>query len=99
MIKLHCDARTVLTSTLLKQLKPDIEQALGVDTEAYLGKKVDPELYTANTIPLKYDDMIPLIGMPEYFIAWSGEEEDSIESQGQLAANIPVFLAPVTCGK
>lgn len=92
MIKLHCDARTELPSILLARLKPKIELALGVDTSAYLGKEIAPEDYTANTIPLKFDDMIPLKGMPGYFIAWSGEEEDSVESQGQLAESVPIFF-------
>ena len=97
MIKLHADARTELPSTVLARVKPKIEKALGVDLEAYTGKPVkntdDPyaEL-TAGTIPIKYDDIIPLKDKPGYFIAWSGESEDSADATAQLAANIPLYF-------
>jgi multidrug efflux pump subunit AcrB len=92
MIKLNCDPRTELASSFLNRIKPKVELALGVDTKAYLGKKVPVEEYNANTIPIKYDDRIPLKGMPEYFISWAGEAEDSAESQQQLGDYIPVFF-------
>jgi multidrug efflux pump subunit AcrB len=92
MIKVHADAREGLPSELLARVKPKIEQALGVDTETYLGRKVSPEQYTADTIPIKDDDIIPLKDKPGYFIAWSGEAEDSAESTSQLAASIPIFF-------
>jgi multidrug efflux pump subunit AcrB len=92
MIKVHADAREGLPSEVLDRVKPKIEQALGVDAEAYLGKKVDPENYTAGTIPIKYDDIIPLKGKPGYFIAWSGEGEDSADATTQLAASIPIYF-------
>ncbi|MGI9537145.1 MAG: efflux RND transporter permease subunit [Desulfocapsaceae bacterium] len=92
-IKIHFDTRSGLPSELFAKLKPEIEQALGVDLEAYggrtFGKKGE---YTANTIPIKYDDIIPLKGKPGYFIAWGGEAEDSSDSQKQLAANIPLYF-------
>jgi multidrug efflux pump subunit AcrB len=92
MIKVHADAREGFPSEVLGRVKPKIEQALGVDAEAYLGKKVDPENYTAGTIPIKYDDIIPLKGKPGYFIAWSGEAEDSANATTQLAASIPIYF-------
>ncbi|BBO69471.1 multidrug transporter AcrB [Desulfosarcina alkanivorans] len=92
MIKMHCDARTQLPSQLFARLKPKIEQALGVDTEAYLGKAVAPEQYTAETIKVKYDDIIPLKDMPGYFMAWSGEAEDSADAQRKLGDYIPIFF-------
>jgi multidrug efflux pump subunit AcrB len=92
MIKMHCDARTELPSILFERIKPKVEQALGVDTEAYLGAEVNPENYGANTIKVKYDDIIPLKGMPGYFMAWSGEAEDSADSQSKLADYIPIFF-------
>ena len=92
MIKVHADARTGLPSEVLQRVKPKIEQALGVDVQAYLGKSVDPDKYTANTIPIKYDDIIPLKDKPGYFIAWSGEAEDSGDSIAQLGKSIPVYF-------
>jgi multidrug efflux pump subunit AcrB len=92
MIKVHADSRTGLPSDLLARVKPDIEQALGVDTQAYSGRSVTPAQYSAGTIPIRADDMIPLKGKPGYFIAWSGEAEDSAESTAQLGASIPIFF-------
>jgi multidrug efflux pump subunit AcrB len=97
MIKIHCDARTGLNSTVLNRIKPRIEQALGVDVAAYLGKEFGPDEdpfanYDANTIPIKYDDVIPLKDMPGYFIAWSGEAEDSADATKKLGASIPIYF-------
>jgi len=92
MIKLHADAREGFSDDLLNRIKPKLEQALMADTEAYLGKIVAPEKYTANTIPIKYDDMIPIKGHPGYFMAWGGEAEDSADAQQKLADNIPIYF-------
>ncbi len=94
MIKLHADPRgDVLPAELMARVKPRIEQALGVDLEAYRGKPLEEgEKWTASTIPIKYDDILPLKGKPGYFMAWGGELEDSSDSQAQLAANIPVYF-------
>lgn len=92
-IKIHTDAREGLPSELLARLKPQIEQALGVDLQTYSGKSLQAgKEYTASTIPVKYDDIIPLKGKPGYFIAWGGEVEDSSDSTAQLAANIPLYF-------
>ena len=90
MIKIHADARTELPSQLLARVKPKIEKALGVDYEAYLGKM--PKKIDADTIAVKYDDIIPLKGKPGYFIAWSGEAEDSADATSQLAGSIPIYF-------
>jgi multidrug efflux pump subunit AcrB len=97
MIKIHCDARTGLNSTLLNRIKPEIERALNVDVGAYLGKDFGPDEdpfanYDANTIPIKYDDIIPLKDMPGYFIAWSGEAEDSADATKKLSQSIPIYF-------
>jgi multidrug efflux pump subunit AcrB len=92
MIKVHADARLGFPSEVLDRVKPKIEQALGVDTETYLGQKIDPQKYTASTVPIKYDDIIPLKDKPGYFIAWSGEAEDSADATTQLAASIPIYF-------
>lgn len=93
-IKVHFDTRSGLPSELFAKMKPQIEQALGVDVEAYGGRTIGKRggEYTASTIPMKYDDIIPLKGKPGYFIAWGGEAEDSTDSQTQLAANIPLYF-------
>jgi len=92
MITLHCDARTELPSVLFARLKPKIEQALDVDYASYLGKEIDPHVITAGTIPVIYDDMIPIKGMPGYFMAWAGDAEDSADAQKQLGSGIPLFF-------
>jgi multidrug efflux pump subunit AcrB len=97
MIKIHCDARTELNSIVLNRIKPKIEQALGVDVGAYLGKEFGPDQdpfakYSATTIPIKYDDIIPLKDMAGYFIAWSGEAEDSADATKKLSESIPIFF-------
>jgi len=93
MIKIHADPKTELPAQLFARVKPEIEQLLGVDVAAYRGRPLKKgEKYTANTIPLKYDDIIPIKGKPGYFIAWGGELEDSADSTKQLAANIPIYF-------
>ena len=92
-IKLHADAKEGLPSELLARIKPKIEQALGADAEAYTGKPLkEGQAYTASTIPVKYDDIIPLKGMPGYFMAWGGEVEDSADSTKQIAENVPIYF-------
>ncbi len=93
MIKIHADPKTELPAQLFARVKPKIEQLLGVDLAAYRGTPLKKgEKYTASTIPLKYDDIIPIKGKPGYFIAWGGELETSADSQRQLAANIPLYF-------
>ena len=92
-IKVHADPREGLPSELLSRVKPKIEQALGVDIETYKGQPwKEGSEYTASTIPVKYDDIIPLKGKPGYFIAWGGEVEDSSDATAQLAASIPIYF-------
>jgi multidrug efflux pump subunit AcrB len=93
MIKLHADARLGLPSEVMKRVKPKIEQALGVDVEQYLGRPLRRnQEFGANTIPIKYDDIVPLKDKPGYFIAWSGEAEDQADSQKKLGESIPIFF-------
>ena len=74
-------------------VRPKIEKALGVGVETYLGSTVNPDdNYTAGTPPKKYDDIVPLKDQPGYFIAWSGEAEDSADATTQLAASIPIYF-------
>ena len=92
-IKIHFDTREGLPSELFARLKPQIELALGADLAVYSGKSVpEDQPYTASSIPVKYDDIIPLKGNPGYFMAWGGEAEDSADSTAQLAANIPLYF-------
>ena len=97
MIKLHCDARTGLSSELFLRLKPKIEKALNIDLARYSGVSTQPGVdplstLTAKTIPVKKDDMIPLKDMSGYSISWSGEAEDSADSQTQLGESIPIYF-------
>jgi multidrug efflux pump subunit AcrB len=97
MIKIHCDARTELPSELLNRIKPKIEKELNVDVLSYLGKAGSSDEYpwekhNAGTIPVNYDDIIPIKDMPGYFIAWDGDAENSADAQKQLGASIPIFF-------
>ncbi len=92
-IKVHADPRQGLPSELLNSIKPKIEEALGVDFATAAGptfKEGSP--ITAATIPILYDDIIPIKGKPGYFIAWGGEAEDSSDATTQLAASIPIYF-------
>jgi len=93
MIKVHADPRTELPTQLFERAKPRIEQLLGVDVAVARGTALkDKELHTAATIPLRYDDILPIKGKPGYFIAWGGELEDSADSTRQLSENIPLYF-------
>jgi multidrug efflux pump subunit AcrB len=94
-MKIHCDPIVGLPSELFAQIKPEIEQALGVDLELYYGRSYgdeDPyENYDAATIPIKDQDQIPL-KKHGYTMAWGGEAEDSARAMGGLAVSLPVFF-------
>ena len=93
MIKLHADARLGLPSEVMARVKPKVEQALGVDVEQYLGKPLGRnQKFGADTIPVKYDDIIPLKDKPGYFISWSGEAEDSADAKYKLGQSIPIYF-------
>ena len=93
MIKVHADPRTELPAQLFERAKPRIEQLLGVDVAVARGTALkEKELHTAATIPLRYDDILPIKGKPGYFIAWGGELEDSADSTKQLSENIPLYF-------
>jgi multidrug efflux pump subunit AcrB len=83
-----------LPSELFQRIKPQIEQALNVDVGAYFGRQMENpfEGYTANTIPVKNLDRMPIKDKPGYYIAWGGEAEDTARAQGALAKSIPIFL-------
>jgi len=93
-IRFHCDPAGELPSELMARIKPQIEQALGVDLAAYTGDpdaEADLKQYDAATLPILYRDQIPLKDRPGYFIAWGGEDEESALATGNLAKVLPVF--------
>ncbi len=92
MLKLHADVKTGLPSEMLTRVKPKIEQALGADVAQKIGHDVQPEEWTAATIPVKENDQILLKGKPGYYIAWGGEVEDSARSKASLGKTIPIFF-------
>jgi multidrug efflux pump subunit AcrB len=95
-VRIHADAAQELPSELLARIKPRIEKELNVDIDAYFGRSFgeDPFAnYTASTIPIRFMDLIPLKGLPGYYMAWGGESEDSAKAQGYLAASFPIFIA------
>jgi len=92
-IKIHCDPPSgMLPSDLFKIIKPKIEQALGVDVSAYYGKALPKGAkYTASTIPVTFNDQIPLKNAG-YTMAWGGEAEDSAKGQSYIMGSIPKFF-------
>ncbi len=97
-IKVHCDPPAgMLASDLFRIIKPEIEKALKVDVATYYGRQAgegaDPwKDYTAATIPVKFNDHIPLMDPPGYTMAWGGEAEDSAKGTSYIMASIPKFL-------
>ncbi|HML94158.1 MAG TPA: efflux RND transporter permease subunit [Thermodesulfobacteriota bacterium] len=97
MIKIHADPRTELPSELMARVKPEIEKALNVDVGKVTGKDFGPEDdpfkdFTHDVIPVRDADMLPLRGMPGYYIAWGGEAEDSARANAGLATKLPIFF-------
>ena len=95
-IRIHADAAQELPSELLARVKPRVEKALNVDLEAYFGRSFGDDPFanhTATTIPIRFMDLIPLKGLPGYYLAWGGEEEDSAKAQAYLATSFPIFVA------
>lgn len=97
MIKIHADPRTELPSELLARVKPEIEKALNVDVGKATGQSFGPEDnpfkdFAHDVIPIKDSDMLPLKGMPGYYMAWGGEAEDSARANAGLATKLPIFF-------
>ena len=92
MLRIHADPRRVLPSELFARVKSQVEKALGADVERKLGQPVAPDTWDRSTIPVRYDDRIPLEDMPGYFMAWGGEAEDSAKAQASLAGSVPTFF-------
>ena len=98
MLRIHADPREGLPSEVLERVKPRIEQALGVDVGAVLGRSLAPGEdpfagdYDADTLKVQYSDMWPLKDMPGYFMAWGGEPEDSAKATSRLASSVPIFF-------
>jgi multidrug efflux pump subunit AcrB len=94
-VRIHADAAGELPSELLARIKAPIEEALNVDLDAYFGRSFgdDPFAnYTASTIPIRFSDLIPLRGLPGYYLSWGGEAEDSAKAQSYLATSFPIFI-------
>ncbi len=97
MLRYHIDARDELPSQLFNRIKPKIEQALNVDLAQYFDEHFaegeDPFAgFTASTIPIIEQDIIPLKDELGYSMAWGGEAEDSARAQAALAETIPIFF-------
>jgi len=97
MIRIHADPREALPSELLNRVKPEIERALDVDLARYFSISEEAAAamwadYSAQTIPVRDTDAIPLKGMPGYFMAWGGEAEDSARATAQIAGKLPIFF-------
>jgi len=73
----------------LQDIKADIEKAVGVDVEAIAGPGVE---HTSSTIPIKYRDRLYIKDKPGYYMAWGGENEDSIKGRNSIAGSVPIFF-------
>ena len=92
-VTVHADPRQgILASVLMDRIKAEIEMALDVDTEKVIGKEVPNNKHNAGTLPINFDDQMPIKGKPGYYIAWGGEAEDSAKAQQSLFAPIPMFV-------
>lgn len=94
MLRIHADPREGLPSEVFMKVKAQIEQALGVDANAVLGRPADApvEAFDASTLKVGEDDLWPLKGKPGYYMAWGGEAEDSARANSRLAGSLPVFF-------
>lgn len=93
MLRLHFDQRSGLSSQLLADIKADVEKAVGVDVNGYLGLPADAAIeHTGKTLPVKFRDRLPIKDMPGYYMAWGGENEDAVKGASAIAASIPVFF-------
>jgi multidrug efflux pump subunit AcrB len=88
-ITVFADPIEGLASEVFTDVKVEIEKALGVDLEA-LG--VDPAAHESGSIKVEDDGLLPLAGMPGYYMAWGGQAEDSSRAQAGLASNFPPIL-------
>lgn len=91
-LKIHADQRRGLPSELFQNIKAKVELALGVDAQQAVGRTVAAEKWNHATIPVRWDDFLPIRGMPGYFMAWGGEAEDSAKATDRLSKTLPVFF-------
>ncbi len=93
MQRLHFDQREGLSSELLAQIKGKVETALGADTATYFNNPtLDTTNHNSTSIPLKFRDQIPIKDKPGYYMAWGGENEDSVKGASAIAGSIPIFF-------
>ncbi|MGZ8238158.1 MAG: efflux RND transporter permease subunit [Methylobacter sp.] len=94
MLRIHADPREGLPSEVFVKVKAEIEQALGVDINAVLGKSSDEpvEEFNASTLKVGDNNLWPIKDKPGYYMAWGGEAEDSSRANSRLASSIPVFF-------
>ena len=88
-ITVFADPSQGLASEILKDIKVEIERALGVDLAA-LG--IDSSKHTSKSIKVEDDGLLPLADMPGYYMAWGGQAEDSARAQAGLIGNFPPIL-------
>ncbi len=88
-ITVFADPNRGLAGGIFKDVKVEIEQALGIDLAA-LG--VSPSNHEFGSIKVKADRLLPLAEMPGYYMAWGGQAEDSANAQAGLAGNFPPIL-------
>ncbi len=92
MVRLHFDHREGLSSELLADVRPKVEDVLGFDLQAYLNASPLPVAVTDGMVPIKYRDRLPIEGMPGYYFAWGGENEDSKKGAAAIAQSVPIFF-------
>jgi multidrug efflux pump subunit AcrB len=93
MLRIHFDQREGLSSELLADVKGDIERALNVDVQRYLQLPANAKIeHTADTLPIHFRDRLPLRDLPGYFVAWGGENEDSVKGASAIMGSVPIFF-------
>jgi len=89
-ITIYANPKVGFASELFRDIKVDVEKALNVDLEQVLGKT--PDEHTFATLPVEDAKLMPLKGMPGYYMAWGGQAEDSARATANLAKNFPPIL-------
>jgi multidrug efflux pump subunit AcrB len=89
-ITIFANPKEGFASELFRDIKVEVEKALNVDLEQVLGKT--PAEHTFSTIPVKDANLLPLKGMPGYYMAWGGQAEDSSRATANLSKNYPPIL-------
>ena len=88
-ITVFADPSRGLASEVFRDVKVEIEKALGVDLALH---GASPANHEFGSIKVRDNTLFPLEGMPGYYMSWGGQAEDSARAQAGLAGNFPPIL-------